>query len=213
MFDTITDAVLETELHAHKTLSMNGAGLTFPAAANISSTFVTAFGTAANTNIYLTKSGAQVSIPPHNDDQVVLLFMNWHPLNLSLLAQDVFILQMMGFKRWNLYRPLIPLPGEKQGVGKYGDVVSRGDLGDATHELLLGPGSVLYVPRGYVHGTSTLGLSPDGGNYSMHMTVGIETAVLKNTFESGLKCAARLQASIDAAESSGGVTGYSRSSP
>ena len=87
--------------------------------------------------------------------------------------REVFILQLSGQKRWQLFAPKLSLPSVGQGVGKGGakipvevscpstGIIRRSsgvgvqDLGEPTHDVLLKPGSLLYVPRGYIHATST----------------------------------------------------------
>ncbi len=75
-------------------------------------------------------------------------------------VHDVFILQIEGRKRWRVFPPLIELPLDSQpGAG--------GDMPDPTIEGTLGPGDLLYLPRGWCHEASSLGAP------SLHLTVGV----------------------------------------
>ncbi|WP_434428103.1 JmjC domain-containing protein [Nannocystis pusilla] len=55
---------------------------------------------------------------------------------------EIFTLQISGSKRWQIF-PRV----EAEGPGMH----SRADLGEPTHDLVLEPGDLLYLPRGFVH--------------------------------------------------------------
>jgi hypothetical protein len=76
-------------------------------------------------------------------------------------THEVLVLQLEGHKHWRLYDPIrkLPLVGERF-------TTPREQLGPA-REILLGPGDLLYIPRGHVHEAFT----SEGA--SMHLTVGI----------------------------------------
>lgn len=85
-------------------------------------------------NSYVTPPGTQAA-PPHADDR------------------DVFILQLCGRKSWRVWdKPPIKLPYSDEQVGK-GDLDVPGGLlaQEPTMKIVLGPGDVLYMPRGFVH--------------------------------------------------------------
>ena len=178
----MTPDVVQQHFDAGETLSINKAGYVWSWVADICRTAIGALGLYANVNLYATREGAQVAIPAHND------------------RQDVFILQLQGHKRWVLYRPVDPLPTYEQERGKdHNGAMPMEELTDAhkTHDLVLAPGDVLYVPRGYVHETSTAVGSPPrgrakahGDSHSVALTLGLETATLSQTFENALTCLA-----------------------
>jgi hypothetical protein len=93
-------------------------------------------------NLYLTPQGAQ-GFDAHFD------------------PHEVFVLQLEGHKQWRLYEPTrrLPLVGERLNV-------PRDHLGPA-REIRLGPGDLLYLPRGQVHEAFTSECA------SLHLTVGI----------------------------------------
>ena len=77
-------------------------------------------------------------------------------------THDVFVLQTGGHKAWRVYAPLVELAGAEQPW--------RDDLGDPGEPVLeaeLGPGDVLYIPRGFPHDAEAR------REVSIHVTVGI----------------------------------------
>jgi ribosomal protein L16 Arg81 hydroxylase len=94
-----------------------------------------------NANLYVTPPHSQ-GFEPHFD------------------GHDVFILQLEGRKRWQLYKegPVLPLKGSGP-LPRDGLVLSR--------EIQLEVGDLLYLPRGQIHAAVTSEES------SLHMTVGL----------------------------------------
>ncbi len=78
-------------------------------------------------------------------------------------TQENFLLQVEGTKRWKVYRPLHVAP-PVQGSWS---AVPREKVGEPIYETTLGPGDVLYIPRGFLHE----GQAGDGP--SLHLTVDI----------------------------------------
>ena len=98
---------------------------------------------AAHANVYITPGNAK-GFTPHYD------------------VHEVFVLQIAGRKRWQLYEPVIPLPHRTQ--------LFRRDLytGQAPMaEVELNAGDLLYLPRGVLHSTAT------AESFSAHVTIGI----------------------------------------
>jgi len=98
---------------------------------------------AAHANVYITPGNAK-GFTPHYD------------------VHDVFVLQIAGRKRWQLYEPVIALPHRTQ--------LFRPELytGQAPMaEVELNAGDLLYLPRGVLHSTATT------GSFSAHVTIGI----------------------------------------
>ena len=109
-----------------------------------------ALGASATANLYVTPPGAR-GLPAHYDDHCVLA------------------LQIMGRKAWRLSgpRPAEPLP--PLGAARDRPI----PRGNASREIVLGAGDVLYVPRGYVHECEALD-DDDGGEPSVHLTLALE---------------------------------------
>lgn len=86
--------------------------------------------------------------------------------------QDVFILQLEGSKAWNVYGSPIELPYSNEQLGKVRPV-DKSTLGPPLLRAELQPGSVLYLPRGFVHEAS----ATDAGG-SLHITLTVQTSDL-----------------------------------
>jgi lysine-specific demethylase/histidyl-hydroxylase NO66 len=112
-------------------------------------------------NAYLTPLNSQ-GFAPHYDDV------------------DVFILQLEGYKRWRVYAPFnkretLPRESSRDYTEKEVDE----NIGEGQEmDVVLGPGDVLYLPRGWIHQAETVarpahvpknnGLRDD---HSLHLTV------------------------------------------
>lgn len=87
---------------------------------------------------------------------------------------DVFMVQLQGTKRWQVNKPLIPHPTE-QLAGQ------NDDVGEQLLDVVLKPGDVLYLPRGFWHECET------GDNASLHLTISARaldcTDVLRSALE------------------------------
>ncbi len=142
-------------------------------------------------NAYVTPPGSQ-GFAPHHD------------------THDVFVLQLDGRKRWNVYEPVLQLPLSSQPskdlAGDDGQLVASGASPLLSVEL--GPGDVLYLPRGYIHAAET------GTDRSMHLTVGVLAAtahdVLRDVIalaaeEPAFRAALPLGSAQDQLEAVGGI--------
>jgi ribosomal protein L16 Arg81 hydroxylase len=77
-------------------------------------------------------------------------------------VMDVFVLQLEGNKTWEVRRPLVEAPLEDEHRN-----LPEGTLTELALRVDLEPGSVLYVPRGFVHSART------NATASLHLTVGV----------------------------------------
>ena len=83
-------------------------------------------------------------------------------------THDVFVLQVDGSKRWNIYPPVHPLPlADQSGKGRDEDGRLLADDATPVLSVELQPGDALYLPRGFVHAAET------AEDRSIHLTVGI----------------------------------------
>jgi hypothetical protein len=94
-------------------------------------------------NAYVTP-GRAVGFPPHYD------------------THDIFVLQIAGCKHWRIDKPTIELPHDSQPC-----IPQNYIPGPRLAEIEMGPGDLLYLPRGYAHSTTT------GKLHSAHITIGI----------------------------------------
>ena len=98
---------------------------------------------AAHANVYITPGNA-AGFTPHYD------------------VHEVFVLQIAGKKRWSIYTPVLRLPHRSQIF------TPQAYTGQAPMaEVELEAGDLLYLPRGFLHSTTT----SDG--FSAHVTIGI----------------------------------------
>jgi hypothetical protein len=114
-------------------------------------------GHPAQVNAYYTPRAAQ-GLPVHHD------------------THDVFVLQVSGEKRWLVYEPALELPLRNQ---KY--TAEMGSPGEPVHDLVLRPGDMLYLPRGWLHEALT------SESDSLHLTVGVNVVTWLDAFKSALE--------------------------
>ncbi len=82
-------------------------------------------------------------------------------------VHDVFVLQVSGEKDWQLRPPVHEHPLRDQPWTDHRDAVEAAAARPASHELTLGPGDCLYLPRGWVHSATAR------GGVSTHLTIGV----------------------------------------
>ena len=118
------------------------------------------FGCMVGSNAYLTPLNSQ-GFAPHYDDV------------------DVFILQLEGYKKWRVYAPLNKretLPRTSSRDYTEAEIEENGEL---VINVILGPGDVLYLPRGWIHQAETVSRPSHISNlngtkdddHSLHLTV------------------------------------------
>jgi hypothetical protein len=78
-------------------------------------------------------------------------------------THEVFVLQIAGAKRWQIFPSPLPLPHRSQTFSPERDTPKGAPIA----ELNLRAGDLLYLPRGHIHSTST------SSSFSAHVTVGI----------------------------------------
>jgi hypothetical protein len=83
-------------------------------------------------------------------------------------VHDVFVMQLAGRKHWTIHAPVLPDPLRSQPWGqRAAAVASAARDTEPAIDTVLGPGDVLYLPRGWLHAATAL------GEVSAHLTVGI----------------------------------------
>jgi ribosomal protein L16 Arg81 hydroxylase len=82
-------------------------------------------------------------------------------------THDVFVLQVTGRKRWMIHEPVLQHPLlDQTWESRRADVAKRATEPPLL-DVVLQPGDVLYLPRGYLHSAAAL------GELTIHLTVGI----------------------------------------
>ena len=115
-------------------------------------------------NAYFTPRGSQ-GLPVHHD------------------THDVFCLQVAGRKRWLVYEPALELPLRNQRYRP-----ERGGPGEPVLDLVLEPGDMLYMPRGWLHEALT------SDEDSLHLTIGVTVYTWLDALRAALEaCADELE--------------------
>jgi len=126
-------------------------------------------GHAFQTNLYLTPPNGK-GFPPHWDNH------------------DVFVLQVLGSKRWKIEKERRAFPDRKDVIEKEGREL-RGELYDFT----LMQGDVIYIPRGFVHAAEC------GSEHSLHITLGVTSFFWSDLLHTLIKAAILRDQSLRAA--------------
>ncbi len=82
-------------------------------------------------------------------------------------THDVFVLQVEGHKRWNVYAPVFALPLKSQPSRLLTDEPLVPADASPLLSVVLGPGDAMYLPRGFIHAAETT------DDRSIHLTVGV----------------------------------------
>ncbi|VFQ61289.1 unnamed protein product [Cuscuta campestris] len=132
------------------TIALRGIGFRSPGIASVADDVASIFGQPSiGVNMYLTPPHSQ-GLACHSDDHCV------------------FICQLVGAKRWNIFHPSNNhLPRLYESIEKR----ERSTM-DQCKEILLKEGDILYIPRGYPHEAHTFGDASTG--FSLHLTLSIE---------------------------------------
>lgn len=139
------------------TIVLQGLHLTRPELGAFARSLERTFGSPAQVNAYYTPRSAQ-GLPVHHD------------------THDVFVLQVAGEKRWLVYEPALELPLKNQ---KYASEL--GPPGPPIDDLVLRPGDMLYLPRGWLHEALT------SETDSLHLTVGVNVITWLDAFRAALE--------------------------
>ncbi|MDH6142646.1 ribosomal protein L16 Arg81 hydroxylase [Kitasatospora sp. GP30] len=141
-------------LNDKATLSLRGLEEMKPPLAGLAKSISCETGCSTHVNAYYTPAGGH-GLRYHYDRYVTL------------------IVQLHGQKAWPVHPPFVENP-----VQDYGNFTSRGfteeerrflEFTPPAETYTLGPGDVLWLPRGYVHSPYTVGDEP-----SLHITIGLK---------------------------------------
>ena len=116
---------------------------------------------------------------PHVYANSYLTPPNGHAVKAHADDRDVLVIQIRGRKTWKIYRKIpVEYPFEREQVGKNGievpSFVLNGDLCFGK-EVVMNPGDVLYMPRGFVHEATTETQQSKHFSASFHITIAIAT--------------------------------------
>ena len=164
---TITDLAdgerVRREFHDGGTLVLQSLHRIWPPIVEFCRRLAAELGHPTQCNAYITPAGNAKGFAYHHD------------------THDVFVLQVLGRKRWQVHPPVVTLPTTRQPR-------SGPDLvPDAQQPLLdieLAAGDAMYLPRGYVHAAQTT------DSESVHLTVGVMATTWYDVLRDALTLAA-----------------------
>jgi len=134
---------VHTEYRSGATISLPGFHRAWKPLGALAAAIEDDFGHPVHTNVYITP-GNSTGFSPHYD------------------THEVFVLQIAGSKHWRIHEPPLKLPHRGHPFDP------RSQTSTAPHfEVDLNPGDLLYLPRGFVHTTTT------AESFSVHVTLGI----------------------------------------
>ena len=135
--------------------------LRIPALARLCEALGRVFSSRIQTNAYLTPPNGLAGFKPHWD------------------THDVFVLQVMGSKRWFVHGEdtALPLRGQQSET-------AEAATAPITRELELRCGDALYLPRGLIHSAKT------GSEASLHITLGVTAFTWADFLLQGVAAAA-----------------------
>ncbi|MFB7032468.1 cupin domain-containing protein, partial [Streptomyces sp. NPDC056295] len=148
--DQLDDTALWRSLADGATLVLQALQRTWEPVADLVSRLGTELGHPVQANAYVT--------PPQN-----------RGFDAHYDVHDVFVLQIAGTKRWIVHEPVHPDPLRDQPWTNHRTAVADAARGEAYLDTVLGPGDVLYLPRGWLHAAEAQ------GEVSIHLTLGVHT--------------------------------------
>jgi hypothetical protein len=148
------------EVDAGATVVLQGLHLNWTPLAVYCRGLESVLGQPAQANAYFTPRRSQ-GLPVHHD------------------THDVFVLQVSGSKRWQVYDPALELPLKSQ---RYSPAL--GAPGEPVLDVTLVAGDTLYLPRGWLHQALT------SEEDSLHITVGVNVVTWIDAFRDAVeRCA------------------------
>jgi ribosomal protein L16 Arg81 hydroxylase len=98
-------------------------------------------------------------------------------------VHDVFVVQITGDKRWIVHEPVHVDPLRSQPSTGYREAIAARVGEPPILDVVLHPGDVLYLPRGFIHAAEAL------GGTSVHLTVGVQAHTRQTIVEALVKLA------------------------
>ncbi|MCW2834838.1 MAG: putative ribosomal oxygenase [Nocardioides sp.] len=148
--DQVSDDKLAALFAGGSTLVLQGLHRTWPPVIDFCQQLATDLGHPVQANAYVT--------PPDNQG-----FADHYDVH------DVFVLQVSGRKRWSIHPPVLPSPLRDQPWTDRRDEVASAAEQAPVIDVVLEPGDVLYLPRGYLHSATAL------GGVTVHLTLGVHS--------------------------------------
>jgi hypothetical protein len=165
--DQVDTAKLAGLLDGGATVVLQGLHRIWAPVASFAAQLVSELGHPVQVNAYLTPPAAQ-GFAPHYD------------------THDVFVVQTSGTKHWSICAPAVTPAQRGDDWTRHRQAVADASSGTPAYDVDLAPGTVLYLPRGWIHSAR----ANDG--MSLHLTIGIHSYTRRQVLDAVLAEASRL---------------------
>ena len=146
--DQVDSAMVLREFADGATIVLQGLHRTWPAIQAFTRRLVEELGHPAQVNAYITPESSR-GFDPHYD------------------VHDVFVLQVDGEKHWRVHAPVLAHPRADEPWSLHRDAVAARAAEEPVLDVVMRPGDVLYLPRGWLHSATAL------QGTTIHLTVGV----------------------------------------
>ena len=146
--DQVDSAAVLAAFAAGNTLVLQGLHRLWPPLIHFVGDLVRELGHPVQVNSYVTPAASQ-GFSPHYD------------------VHDVFVVQIAGTKRWSIHSPVHVHPLNNQPWSDRRSAVEDHASNTPELDIVLEPGDVLYLPRGWIHSAQAL------GDTTVHLTIGV----------------------------------------
>ncbi|OZC70849.1 cupin [Rhodococcus sp. 06-462-5] len=146
--DQVDSAAVLAAFAAGNTLVLQGLHRLWPPLIRFVGDLVRELGHPVQVNSYVTPAASQ-GFSPHYD------------------VHDVFVVQIAGTKRWSIHSPVHVHPLNNQPWSDRRSAVEDHASNTPELDIVLEPGDVLYLPRGWIHSAQAL------GDTTVHLTIGV----------------------------------------
>ncbi len=165
--DQVDTAQVAPLLDEGATVVLQGLHRIWEPVASFASELVGALGHPVQVNAYLTPPAAQ-GFAPHYD------------------THDVFVVQTSGTKHWTICAPAVSASQRNEDWTRHRQAVADAASGTPAYDVDLEPGTVLYLPRGWIHSARAQ------AGMSLHLTIGIHSYTRRQVLDAVLAEASRL---------------------
>lgn len=146
--DQVDSGAVLAAFAAGNTLVLQGLHRLWPPLIHFVGDLVRELGHPVQVNSYVTPAASQ-GFSPHYD------------------VHDVFVVQIAGTKRWSIHSPVHVHPLNNQPWSDRRSAVEDHASNTPELDVVLEPGDVLYLPRGWIHSAQAL------GDTTVHLTIGV----------------------------------------
>jgi ribosomal protein L16 Arg81 hydroxylase len=146
--DQVDSAMVLREFADGATIVLQGLHRTWPAIQAFTRRLVQELGHPVQVNAYITPESSR-GFDSHYD------------------VHDVFVLQVTGEKHWRVHAPVLAHPRADEPWSRHRDAVAARAKEEPMLDVVMRPGDVLYLPRGWLHSATAR------QGTTIHLTVGV----------------------------------------